>query len=390
MTFLITLAPVMLCTILALVRVRRFGKVAFVPAVVVGELPQLVALYLLLATTLALSEGDLTGTAGLVVLVLVVATLLGHLVLAVRGTSARASVRRGLADVGPVTGASQIEQIPFARGGVRPWLRRLVMPLPLRPWGVQRVRGLAYGTHRRQRLDVYRSRRVGDARGVLVYLHGGGYFTGSRHWEARALLHHFAARGWVCVSASYRLRPEAGFDEHLADARAAVAWAHEHAVEYGGDPSTLVMAGSSAGAHLTSIAALTQGDQPDPETRRIDAAVCLYGYYERYYGRGADEPVASSPLYLDATDAPPFFLAHGDLDSYVPVEQARDLVRHLNDQSSQPVAYAELHGATHGFDLFDSWRFGAVVDGIETFVDTLERPGASSEEAVRRVAPGCV
>ena len=357
MPFVVTLAVVALCTVLAMVRVRRLGKAAYLLAVVVNEIPQVAALYLVLATVLAWVEGELSGRAGPVLLVLVGATLLAQLVLARRGMAAGATVRSALA----VAGIRLADETNKRR------LRPLLSPFPVRPWRISRVRGLAYGEHRRQRLDVHALRHRQAARPVLVHLHGGGYFSGRRHREARALLHHFASRGWVCISAGYRLRPGAGFPEHLADARAVVAWAHAHAAEHGGDAGTLVMAGSSAGAHLTSLCALTQHEQPDPASSRIDAAVCLYGYYGRYYGRGPDESPVSSPLDLDATLAPPFFLAHGDHDSYVPVELARAFEQHLRSQSGREVVYAELSGAQHGFDLFRSWRFSAVVDGVDAF-----------------------
>lgn len=364
--FLLTLVLVVVCTLVALVRPRRESRLTYFLAVVVNEVPHLVALYLVLTTGLTLVEDDLSGVAGALVLAVVAATLVGLGELARRTFRARAAVGHGLAAAGIAP-----QRLPIGRR-----LGPLLLPLPIRPWRVRRIPGIRYGEHRRQRLDVYRLRRQQSPGPVFVYLHGGGYFSGNRHWEARALINHLTSRGWVCVSAGYRLRPGAGFPEHLADARAVVAWAHAHAKEYGGDPRTLVMSGSSAGAHLTSICALTQRDQPDPASSRVDAAVCLYGYFERYYGRGPDESPVSSPLYLDATSAPAFFLAHGDHDSYVPVAQARDLHRHLLAQSEREVVYAELPGAQHGFDVFNSWRLSAVIDGIDGFLaHTVDRPG---------------
>lgn len=128
-----------------------------------------------------------------------------------------------------------------------------------------------------------------------MYFHGGGYSSGSNRHEARALLHHLAARGRTCISAAYRLRPRFGFADHLSDGRSALAWAH--------------------------------------------------------------------------SNAPPFFIAHGDHDSFVPVEDARALNRHLAAGSAQEVWYAELPGGQHGFDAFASWRFTAVINGIDAFLD---------------------
>jgi len=100
MPFVVTLAVVALCTVLAMVRVRRLGKAAYLLAVVVNEIPQVAALYLVLATVLAWVEGELSGHAGPVLLVLVGATLLAHLVLARRGMAAGATVRSALAVAG--------------------------------------------------------------------------------------------------------------------------------------------------------------------------------------------------------------------------------------------------------------------------------------------------
>ncbi len=370
--FAVTVGLVGLCTAAALAPAHRWGgrrgRVAYLLAVAVNEIPHVVATFLVLATLLAWAEGDLRGAPGVVLVALAAATLAGHLVLARRSRTADAAVRHALADAG-----IGLAEDPAGRG-----LRPLVWPFPVRPWRLTRRRGIAYGEHRRQRLDVYRHRHPRGPGPVLVYLHGGGYYSGGRHRESRALLHHLASRGWVCVSAGYRLRPGAGFEEHLADARAVVAWAHAHAGEHAGDASTLVMAGSSAGAHLAALCALTQRDQPDPATSRVDAAVGLYGYYGRYYGRGPDEAPVSSPLDLDAAPAPPFLLAHGDRDSWVPVGMARAFARHLRSRSDREVAYVELPGAQHGFDLFRSWRFATVVDGVDAFLTNAVRTRASS------------
>jgi acetyl esterase/lipase len=148
-----------------------------------------------------------------------------------------------------------------------------------------------------------------------------------------------------------------------------IAWVRGHGHKYGGDPSVLFVAGSSAGGHLASMAALTPNDpafQPgfeDADTS-ITAAVSLYGFYG---SPGTDWPRPSSPMAYVTADAPPFFVAHGDLDTVVIVEDARRFVEQLRSTSSNPVVYAELPGAQHSFDLFHSIRFEAVVDGVEAF-----------------------
>ena len=322
-------------------------------SLVVNEVPHLAAgLPLASATVLAIAAGDLgpdPASAALLAAAGVVALGIG--LLAHRGIRARSAVAAGLR-----TGGMAVPDRP------RAWAWRTALaPFPLRPRSVNRIPGLRYGEHRRHRLDVYHRHDRPSGAPVLLYLHGGGYYSGGKHREGRALLHRMAAQGWVCVSATYRLRPRAGFEDHLADARTAIAWARTHAADYGGDPDTIVMAGSSAGAHLTSLCAL------DPETR-LSAAICLYGFYGRYYGRTAAEAVPSTPFALPGTSAPPVFVAHGDRDTQTPVEGARALTTKLREESPSPVVAAVLPGGQHGFDLLRSWRFAAVLAGIEAFL----------------------
>lgn len=337
-------------------RPRPLARAGFLAGMVVNEVPHLVLGLLALSTAVSISTGELgRDVLSGVLLAGAAATAAMLVVLIRRAARAGSAADAALAAAGVVPTASR-----------RSWWRAAATPVPFRPRSVQRLRNLRYGDHRRQRLDVLRRRDRPTGGPVLVYLHGGGYSSGSKNWEARGLLHHFARRGWVCVSANYRLRPGAGFEDHLADARAAMAWARAHAAEHGGDPSRVVMAGSSAGAHLSSLHALAAS--PD---ERPAAAVCLYGYYGRYYDRGTDEPVASTPFALNASAAPPFLLAHGTLDSCTSADDARDLAAKLRAESAQPVVHVELPGGQHAFDMVTSWRLRAVLDALDALLDDI-------------------
>jgi acetyl esterase/lipase len=358
-----------LCTLLALRPMRsprRLAMLSFGFGVVVNELPQLALLLVAWSTWDVARDDELGGTPfGWFVTAVAGLTVVGLVVIGLRAKTAELVVDEAVAE--------ELGGMTAGRRRRLRWLAALFTPFPIRGWNVQRIADVRYGEHGRfNQLDVYRLRSGPTGGPVLVYLHGGGYFSGHKHWEARALLHRLAARGWVCISANYRLRPSAGFMDHMVDAKKVLAWAHEHAHEYGGDASWLFMAGSSAGGHMTTLAALTPNDpvfQPGFEEAdtSVTAAIGLYGYYGRYYGRPEDERPASTPLAYDARQAPPFFIAAGDQDTYVGVEGARQLAAKLRRESSQPVVYAELPGAQHGFDLFRSIRFLAVLDGIQGF-----------------------
>lgn len=116
---------------------------------------------------------------------------------------------------------------------------------------------LAYGPGARQRCDVYRPL---DAAGkplagplpLVVFVHGGSWMSGDKHqyrWVGQAL----AQLGFVAVLANYGLMPSVRFPDFANDVAAAVAFAHAHAAEWGGDASRLFLMGHSAGAHLTAL-----------------------------------------------------------------------------------------------------------------------------------------
>jgi acetyl esterase/lipase len=250
-----------------------------------------------------------------------------------------------------------------------PLARILLLPLWRRRRDVERVANIPYGdAGRRNLLDLYRHRARPSGGPVLIHLHGGGYYRGRKNSQSLPLLYRLASQGWVCVSANYRLRPAAQHPDHLIDLKKVIAWVRAHGHEYGADPGLLFVSGSSAGAHMASLAALTPNDpsfQPGFEEAdtSVTAAIGLNGWYGGYYG----QEDASSPLAHVRPDAPPFFIAHGDHDTVAPVEVARYFTGKLGNVSTNPVSYAELPGAQHAFDLFGSLRFERVVDAIEAF-----------------------
>jgi acetyl esterase/lipase len=388
--YLVAVAFVAWCTVFALAppRPRHSSRsnVSYWFGHLLNELPFVAFYWLLVSTLLAVGQGDIDTPLGWVAFGLAVLTTVGLAVVAWRGLQARAAVDRALregVDVDSRTGVAAGRRRP-------PYVRILLAPFLVRRRDVERVANLSYGdAGAKNLLDLYRSRSRPSGGPVLIHLHGGAFRRGRKSREARPLLYRLASQGWVCISANYRLSPAATFPDHLIDVKKVIAWAREHGPEYGADPAVVFVAGSSAGGHLASLAALTPNDpvfQPGFQgaDTSIAAAISLYGYYGSL---GNDEPTPSSPLAYIGPDAPPFFVAHGDKDTLVLVEDARLFVERLQAASSNPVVYAELPGAQHTFDLFDSLRFEAVVDAIEAFAGWVRTNGAEPRFAGEPPAP---
>jgi acetyl esterase/lipase len=382
--YLIAATLMALCTLLALAPPRprhsspsnlsyRFGFL-------VNELPFVGFYWLLASTLLALGQGDLNSPVGWVAFGIAVLATVGLVVVAWRGLRTRPAVDHALSEGLGADWRTTIDASIAARLRRHPPLARILFaPFLFRRRDVERIANVRYGdAGQRNLLDVYRRRSRPSGGPTLVYLHGGAFRGGRKTRGARPLIYRLASQGWVCISANYRLSPAAQFPDHLVDVKKVIAWVREHGHEYGADPTVLFVAGSSAGGNLAATAALTPNDPRfqsgfERADTSVTAAISLNGYYGRYDGN------LSSPHFFVRADAPPFFVAHGDNDTIVLVEDARAFVERLRSASSSPVVYAELPWAQHTFDLFHSLRFDAVVDAIEAFAAWIR----SREETYR-------
>ena len=107
------------------------------------------------------------------------------------------------------------------------------------------------GGHERQVLDVY-APAGGKDLPVVFWIHGGGWQAGHKGLVARKP-QAFTDAGFVFVSINHRLLPTVPMEGIVADVAKAFRWVHEHASEYGGDPSRIVVMGHSSGGQLAAL-----------------------------------------------------------------------------------------------------------------------------------------
>jgi len=115
-------------------------------------------------------------------------------------------------------------------------------------------------------LRVYRARGSKD-RPMIVYFHGGGWVMGDLDLGDAMCRTLATDAGFTVVSASYRLAPENPFPAAFDDAYDATCWAHDNAAALGGDPSQLVVMGTSAGGNLAAAVALKAHQVNGPPIR---------------------------------------------------------------------------------------------------------------------------
>jgi acetyl esterase/lipase len=257
-----------------------------------------------------------------------------------------------------------------------------------------------YGDAPERILDVWRrSDLPAGPAPVLVFVPGGGWIHGGRQLQGYTLMSHLAQQGWVCLSVNYRVAPQHRWPRHIQDVKTSVAWARANVDKFGGDRHFVAIAGCSAGGHLAALTGLTADDQQftarverDADTS-VDAVVSIYGRYDwmdrttperdefvRFLEqivvrrRLADHPdvfLRASPIAQVRADAPPFLVVHGSGDTVIPVEQAQAFVQTLRQTSQSPVAYLELPGGGHAFDLIDRWRTPASTTVVSLFLNEI-------------------
>lgn len=110
----------------------------------------------------------------------------------------------------------------------------------------------------------------GSGAGVFVFIHGGGWVSGSIAVKERTCRRIAVRSGWDVVSVSYRLAPDHPYPAGLEDVRAALGWLRAGGAEIPAD--RLALGGDSAGGNLALAAALA-GE------RDLAALVLVYGVF---------------------------------------------------------------------------------------------------------------
>ena len=169
-------------------------------------------------------------------------------------------------------------------------------------------------------------------RPAIIFFFGGGWSVGTPIQFYPECL-HFAAKGFVAISADYRIAsvnhttPFAG----VADGKSAIRWVRQHAAELGIDPQRIVAAGASAGGQVAAATGIVPGLDEAGEDLSVsskpNALLLWYAVVDNGpHGYGSPAMKARfrqiSPLHNITSNAPPTLFLLGTKDPLVPVKTA--------------------------------------------------------------------
>ena len=211
--------------------------------------------------------------------------------------------------------------------------------------------------------------------------------------RAVRLMKQLARKGFAVACVEYRPCSVSLFPAQVEDVKTATRYMRLHASAYGVDTDNFFAWGSSSGAHVLLLQALTQdsalldnGSMSDVSCR-VNAVVDYYGptelvrefrikdgYQENPDANGGlllgdpvwekrDVALKASPLYYVHPYAVPVFVVHGDQDKVVPLEQATLFISRM-EECGAPFEYLLLEGEAHGSAGF--WT-GEMFDKVAAF-----------------------
>lgn len=272
-------------------------------------------------------------------------------------------------------------------GADRTWrLGGRVVPGPLPPDfyadvpAVDLQTDIVYGTAggRELRLDFAKPVLCrGDKVPLVVYIHGGGWTSGSKDEIMDTPVAGLAFQlGFAIASIDYRLAPDWVFPAQIHDCKLAIRYLRLNADALGIDPDRIAAIGGSAGGHLAALLGTADDDDglEGPGLPGVSSRVSVVAEFfgptdlidveTQLSNEGLElllaflgcHPVVcpelarqASPASYVTPDDPPIFIVHGANDELVPYRQSEIFAERLR-AAGNACALIKVENAGHSFD----------------------------------------
>lgn len=266
-----------------------------------------------------------------------------------------------------------------------------------------RVRNVAYGPHKREKLDIYipKTPSAGPVK-VVVFFYG-GYWRYGRKRGYKFVGEALSSRGVIAVVPNYRLYPSVDWHGFVADGALAYRWVERHIKAYGGDSRQVFVMGHSAGAY---IAAMVAFDHPLQKAMKLTSPPCgfigLAGPYAflpitnpkvQQVFASSRHLIDTQPIHYVSSGDPPTLLLFGRDDHTVNPSNSLRLAAALKAHGDRVrvISYPDIGHISLLVSLASPFRFLApTLRDTMAFVQstTCRPPSAFAKRAPKPRAPG--
>jgi acetyl esterase len=287
-----------------------------------------------------------------------------------------------MARIGPLWGRDIAAHREIVFGTYLPLLRAVA------DRGFRVTRDISYGSHDRQKLDVY---QPDGAHGVpvVMFIHGGAFIRGAKDLNDQIYSNvprYFAGKGLVGINVGYRLAPDARYPEGARDIAGAVAWALRNIEAFGGDPRRIYLVGHSAGGtHAATY--LADPQVRDARVREIAGLILLSARLRiearpenpnangvrAYYGDDAGLYEHCSPITHAANLELPIFIVVSEFDNPLLDVYGAELAHRVGVLRGRCPRFLRLTRHNH-ISLVAHFNSGEEILGLE-ILDFIERGG---------------
>ncbi len=215
---------------------------------------------------------------------------------------------------------------------------------------------ISYGSHERNKLDLYIPKENDGEVGLVLFIHGGAWIGGDKNGYADTIKMWCEERGYAAAAINYRyLSYDVSFDDILDDIENALIKIKSTAVEAGVEINKMITTGGSAGGHLAMLYPYARKESSpieavaianycgptdllDPNYYNENATPALKELYRQIaslvYGEeltleqtylANDLLKKASPLYYVDENTIPTIINHGMKDDTVPYSNALSL-----------------------------------------------------------------
>tara|TARA_B100001057_G_scaffold259112_1_gene259305 strand:+ start:3464 stop:4315 length:852 start_codon:yes stop_codon:yes gene_type:complete len=248
----------------------------------------------------------------------------------------------------------------------------LIFANPLSPYdGYKLESDVAYGIHRRQKLDIYEPLIQENNETIIMFVYGGSWRSGERS-NYRFIAQRFVSRGYTTIVPDYRLYPEIQFPAFVDDIAKAIVWTSRRYEQKNNSPK-IILVGHSAGAHIVALLALDNRylNRAGASKKIIRGWVSLAGPHafnplktestKPIFDNFAPIIEQTKPITFARSDAPPGLLLHGRNDKVVYAENSVLLANAIKNERGQitlknidDVGHIEILLSITGHKLFDN------------------------------------